>query len=193
MNSTCRLPYRTLCALTASSSTPHLYEEPGYARCELDSHADTCVAGVNFVILDTTCKSVDVHSYSNELDVLTNIPIATVGTVWTQPVTGELYLLVINQCIFFGDRLKHSLICPNQLRSHGVVVNDVPVQFDKSSQHAIIHEKVTIPLEMAGVVSYFETRLPRSDEIDALPQVVLTSPSDWAVYSSTIHESEPSG
>jgi hypothetical protein len=103
-----------------------------------------------------TCKSVDVHSYSNELDVLTNIPIATAGTVSTQPV--------------FRDRLKHSLICPNQLKSHGVVVNDVPVQFDKSIRHAIVHEEVTISLEMAGVVSYFESRLPRSDEIESLAQ-----------------------
>jgi hypothetical protein len=92
-----------------------------------------------------------VHSYSNELDVSTNIHIATVGTVITQPVTGELYLLVINQCIFFVDQFKHSLICPNQLRSHGVVVNDVPVQFDKSSRNAIVHEEVT-PLHLGSNV-----------------------------------------
>jgi hypothetical protein len=42
-----------------------------------------------------------------------DIPIATAGTVWTQPGTGEMYLLVIHQCIFFGQGLKHSLICPN--------------------------------------------------------------------------------
>jgi hypothetical protein len=61
------------------------------------------------------------------------------------------------------------------LRSHGVVVDDVPIQFDKNSKHAIIHNGVTIPLDMAGVVSYFESRLPRPEELDSLLQIVLTS------------------
>jgi hypothetical protein len=112
-----------------------------------------------------------VHSYSNKFDVLTNTPIATVDTVSTQTGMGELYLLIINQFIFFRDCLKHSLICPNQLRSHGVVVNDMPVQFNKSIKHAIVHEEVTIPLEMAGVVSPFELRLPRADGIESLQQI----------------------
>jgi hypothetical protein len=76
--------------------------------------------------------------------------------------------------------------------SHGVVVDDVPIQFDKNSKHAIIHDGVTIPLDMAGVVSYLESRPPRPEEIDSLQQIVLTSPADWAAFSSTIPGSEPS-
>jgi hypothetical protein len=118
--------------------------------------------------MEMTSKMVDVYGYSNELDIVHEIPIATVGTVWTKPVTGESYLLVLNQCIFFGDHLKHSLICPNLLRAHGIIVDDIPSQFDTKSQHAIIHEALTIPLDLAGVVSYFETRVPREDDVDTL-------------------------
>jgi hypothetical protein len=148
------------------------------------------VAGSNFLLMEMTSKTVDVYGYSNELDIMHDIPIATVGTVWTKPVTGESYLLVFNQCIFFGDRLKHSLICPNQLRAHGIIVDDIPTQFDTKSQHAIIHEALTIPLDLAGVVSYFETRIPREDEVDTLPHVQFTSTTDWEDYSSTVPGSE---
>jgi hypothetical protein len=51
-----------------------------------------------------------------------DIPIATVDTVWTNPTTVENLMLVLNQCVSFGKRVKHSLICPNQLRAHGEVV-----------------------------------------------------------------------
>jgi hypothetical protein len=85
-----------------------------------------------------------------------DIPIATVCTVRTNPTTGEYLMLVLNQCVYFGTLLKHSLICPNQLRAHGVVVHDIPTQFDPTSQHAIIRNDLTIPLDMSGVVSYIK-------------------------------------
>jgi hypothetical protein len=99
-------------------------------------------------------------------------------------------MLVINQCVYFGTRLKHSLIFPNQLRAHGVVVDDVPTQFDQKNQHEIIHHDLTIPLEMSGVVSYFETRVPKPWEIDSLKQIILTSDTDWESLSETVPSSE---
>jgi hypothetical protein len=65
--------------------------------------------------------------------------------------------------------MQHLLLCPNQLRANNVIVNDIPRQFDKDSTHSIIIDDVTIPLDMLGVVSYFETCAPRQDEIDNLP------------------------
>jgi hypothetical protein len=142
--------------------------------------------------MEMTSKTVDVYGYSNELDIMHDIPIATVGTVWTKSVTGESCLLAFNQCIFFGDRLKHSLIYPNQLRAHGIIVQDIPSQFDTKSQHAIIHEALTIPLDLVGVVLYFKTRIPSEDEVDTLqvPHLQFMSTLDWEDFSSTIPGSE---
>jgi hypothetical protein len=36
------------------------------ARCELDSHANTCVAGPNFIIDEYTGEQCDVTPYSND-------------------------------------------------------------------------------------------------------------------------------
>jgi hypothetical protein len=119
-----------------------------------------------------------VFGYSKELHLMDNMPIATVCTVWTNPTTGKNVILVLNQCVYLRTQLKHSLICPNQLCAHGVVVDDIPTQFDAKSQHAIIHHKLTIPLDMSVVVSNFETQAPKPWEINSLKQSVLTLDTD---------------
>jgi hypothetical protein len=70
------------------------------------------------------------------------------------------------------------------------VVDNVPTQFDLKSQHAIIHHDLTTPLEMSGVVSYFETRTPKPWEIYSLKTIVLTSDTDWESFSESLPSSE---
>jgi len=114
------------------------------------------------------------------------IPVATAATVWTCPETGERYLLLIHEALFFGERMKHSLICPNQLRAHGATVEDGPRQFDKKSRHAIQlpnDPPTTIPLELRGIISFFETTKPTSSQLEDLPRLELTSPLPWDPYS----------
>jgi hypothetical protein len=101
--------------------------------CELDSHADTCVAGSNFVALYEPSRFVNVHGYSPELAPIKDIPITTVGTTWVNPANGQAHLLIIHEYIYFGTRLNHSLLCPNQMRHNGIVVHDTPTQFDPQS------------------------------------------------------------
>jgi hypothetical protein len=111
--------------------------------------------------------------------------------VWIDPRNGPPYLLVFLECLFLGNRIPYSLICPNQLRSNGVKVHDVPRQFDHDSPHAIVADGTVIPLELEGSISYFETRLPRSNEIDELPRLTLTAPGDWFDTSANFPAYEP--
>jgi hypothetical protein len=106
-------------------------------RTELDSHADTCVAGANTVPLWYADCQVCVSPFIGEYQPLTNVPIASVATAWDHPETGESYLLIINEALYFGDRMNHSLLCPNQLRDFGIRVHDVPTQYDPNSSHSI--------------------------------------------------------
>jgi hypothetical protein len=157
---------------------------------DLDSHADTCCAGDNTRVVSFTGERVNVAPFSEAYDALKDIPIATVATVWECPKTMEVFLLIINEALYFGKKLKVSLLCPNQLRNHGIQVNDTPKQFDKSSTHSIRTEKgQEIPLEMDGVISYLQTRKPTIEEIHGfnkgigLRSIVLTSDQDWEPYS----------
>ncbi len=42
-------------------------------------------------------------------------------------------MLVLYKALYFGGRLHGSLLCPNQLRAAGNIVQDVPMQFDATS------------------------------------------------------------
>ena len=49
-------------------------------RCELDSHADTCVAGSNTLRVSDEGREVTVHGYSDELAMMIT-PVMTVATL----------------------------------------------------------------------------------------------------------------
>ena len=109
----------------------------------------------------TTGRVVDVYGFSSGMKPLKSVPISTVGTVYVGH-DGARYLLVIHQALFLGDKHPGSRVNPNQLRHHGLAVHDCPRQFDEASRHAIYVQEsnVTIPLELDGVISYFESLKP---------------------------------
>ena len=55
-------------------------------RTELDSHADTIVAGKNYTVMHYTEISCDVAPFSDTYDPMTNIPIITAATGFTSTV-----------------------------------------------------------------------------------------------------------
>jgi hypothetical protein len=112
-------------------------------RSELDSHADTCCGGTNTVVIELTGVNVNVKPFSDEYEAMKDIPVATLGTAY-DTADGETYILVLHEALYFGDALQQSLWCPNQLRSNGIVVEDVPQQFDKTSSHSIYLPKQNI-------------------------------------------------
>jgi len=125
------------------------------------------VGGANCVLLETTGETATVHSFSDERKPFSDVPIGTIATSWVVPETGEVIVLVMHEALYFGDRLDHTLICPNQLRSYGIDVYDTPRQFDQTSVHAIVipEEKLIIPLDLNGVVSYFATHKPSDNDL----------------------------
>ena len=162
--------------------------DPGAALNEshLDSHADTCAGGANFTLLDPQQIDgyVDAAPFSDEYQSLTNIPVATCGTAWTCPQSGAVYILVLGQMLFFGEKLSHSLLCPNQMRAYGIQVQDTPTQFDSKSNHNIIvptddDADVIIPLEMKGIVSIFESHNPTKEELESCDYLMMTSEKRW--------------
>ena len=95
-----------------------------HGRCEVDNHADTCVAGSNCTILQYTGKVCDVSPYRDDYESIKNVPIVNAATAWQSTLTGQFYILVINECIWMGDNMDHTLINPNQLRHFGTKVQD---------------------------------------------------------------------
>jgi hypothetical protein len=67
------------------------------------------------------------------------------------------------------------------MRAFGIWVDDTPKQFDEWSQHAIIvpMEDLTIPFDMRGVISYFDSHKPTKYELENCRRVVLTLDKSW--------------
>jgi Reverse transcriptase (RNA-dependent DNA polymerase) len=159
-------------------------------RSELDSHADTCVGGSNCVLIETNGEVATVFSFSKESTPFDKIAIGTIATSWTNEIDGETIVLLFPESLYFGDRLPHSLLCPNQMRAYGTRVEDVPRQYDISSGHSIQVQDIVIPLDMDGVISYFESRKPTDFELDNCRRVTLTSDTKWNPSDPTFADQE---
>ena len=99
-------------------------------KCEIDNHADTTCLGVNFVPLFYTQQECTVAPFSQTYQPIERVPIVTGATAYDDAQTGQVFLLIFHQSLFFGDQLDHSLINPNQCRSYGIKVTDNPWDLD---------------------------------------------------------------
>ena len=61
----------------------------GYGQMEMDTHADTCVLGIDFVILEYSGRVCDVYSYSPDYEAIKDIPIVRGATAVQDQDTGE--------------------------------------------------------------------------------------------------------
>ncbi len=96
----------------------------GETTLELDSHADTCVLGRNALILLDYDRPVIVKGYDPSLGSKTYATISG-ALAYDDPVTSEVYHLVINQAIHIPHS-DHHLLCPMQCRVNDVIVDDTP-------------------------------------------------------------------
>ena len=157
-------------------SLPCTRQQPVHGRVELDSDADTTVLGSNCMVLAYIGKECEVSPYTDEYDAIRNVPIVTGATVWTSSQDGAAILLVFNEALWMGDRLHHTLINPNQLRSYGVDAQDNP--FAKEDL-AITKADYIIPLDTQGTTIFCDTQSPTEVELQQLPRVMLSSAIDW--------------
>jgi len=90
-----------------------------YGNIELDSHADSIVAGSNCCVLQITGRECDVTPFRDDYDSIKNVQIVQAATAWQSPNSGQVYILIFNEALWMGDSMKHSLINPNHLRFLG--------------------------------------------------------------------------
>ena len=149
-----------------------------YGRMELDSHADTIVLGSNAIVMQYTTRECDVSPYDDSYEPIRNVPIVSGATAVTSTHTGLTYILVFHEAIWMGDRLDHSLLNPNQLRAHGIEVQDNP--FHIEAMHiASDSDEFVYPMHADGTTIYFDSRTPTSHELETCPHIVLSSPNEW--------------
>ena len=148
---------------------------------EADSNADTCCLGRNFIVISYTNRTADVYPYDESYTPITNVPIVSGATTYRHP-NGNSYILVVNEALYYGKKLSHSLLNPNQLRHFGIGFWDNP--YDVSRALSIeIEDGPTIPLHYEGTKLIFESHVPTDHELNTLPHFHLTSTQPWEPHS----------
>ena len=142
----------------------------------MDTNADTCCLGKNFIIMSYTPRSADVYAYDPALPP-TNVPIVSGATAYDCPQTGNTFILIFNEGLYYGDRLDHSLINPNQVRKFGIPLWDNP--FDEMRNVGIEIKQTFVTLRAKGTKLLFDSRAPTDRELATCPHINMTSKVPW--------------
>jgi hypothetical protein len=124
----------------------------GETTLELDSHADTCVFGRDALILLDYNRPVIVEEYDPSLGTKTYATVSG-ALAYDDPLTGEVYHIVINQAIYI-PHLDHHLLCPMQCRVNDVTINETPkflVHDPTDHTHALIVKDLHNPAQTVDV------------------------------------------
>lgn len=123
-----------------------------------------------------TGQTCDVSGFHQSFESLRDIPIAQVATAVTLE-SGETVILVINEALYFGNEMNHSLINPNQIRSNRIDVSDNP--YDRDKDFGITHDECFIPFVAEGSTVYFDSFVPSDVQLETLRHIELTSSDEW--------------
>ena len=127
-------------------------------------------------------KQCTVYPFNDTLASMKNIETVNAAFAFDGD-EGRVFILNVNQALNFSDTMEHSLLCPNQARINGVVVDDIPPHLDyhQRTTHSIwIPERdISLPLDLHGPISYLRVRYPNEEDLDFGEYVDLTSPDDW--------------
>jgi hypothetical protein len=142
-------------------------------------------------------KTVEVTGFDPTIGSM-SLRIINAAIAFDSPENGETIILIVNQAIY-NPNVQHNLLCPLQLRTNGITVNERPKLFtvDPTDQdHVIIvrsanEDELRIPLQLRGTTSCFPTRRPTAHEFDECRHVELTyDDPEWDPSTKTFQEQE---
>ena len=119
-------------------------------------------------------------AYIKDIAPIFGVPIVSGATVWDDPVTGQTYILVINEGLYYGNKMYHSLINPNQIRAYGIPLWDNAYDLSRNGELSIeLDEAVKVQMKTQGTKIIFESRAPTKQELKGCTKIYLTSKKEW--------------
>ena len=170
-------------------------------RLGCDSHADTCCvnshAYVESVVEGVT---VDAIPFDESLGKVSNLPIVHAILAIDNMLDGQTHLIRICNAIYVPS-MQHCLLCPNQAREYGTIIDDVPPSLDHTGTSTFsmhIGDGTILPFSRHGPTAYLHVRRPTNDEISCLPITDITEEEMWVPYNedarninSIAHSAQP--
>ena len=134
-----------------------------------DSHADILCAGKHARVIEVIeGEECTVHPFNDSMTPLKNVKTVNIAYTTDRP-DGRTYILRVNHSLDFTASMGHSILCSNQARSNGIIVDDVSKLLDikgTSSQSVVFSDQIiNIGINVYGPVPYFPIRHPSEDEM----------------------------
>ena len=157
----------------------------------IDSHADTtCVNKHAYIESIVEGFTVDAIPFDKSIGKLTDLPIVNAIYAYDHPTEMTTHLLRFNHAIYVKN-MDNALLCPNQAREYGTIVDDVPKRLDHNglSTFSIITSNLFCPLLCNGPNAYLPLRRPTNQELDDLydATIDITDESGWDPYNDSKH------
>ena len=141
------------------------------AKNKLNTRADTICAGANWRLLSASHQCYDVYGFHDNFKGIEDVPIERVATV-IRDEHGRLRILIVNQSIYFGGSLYHSIFNTNQIRHFGIPVSGNT--YDSGQDFVINHDDHFIPFKSEGSTVYLNYFVPTDAEINTCPHMIIT-------------------
>ncbi len=165
------------------------------SRTELDSHANMVVVGNNCLVIEWSGRTANVNPFTPDYEALPEVPIVDAAVMYECPISGKEHILLVRNALHV-PAMEQNLIPPFVMREAGIVVNDTPkihMNDPTVEDHSIYFEETNfrIPMALWGTFSYFPTRAPTNDELDACDDVYLLTPNGiWNPHSDSYSKNE---
>ena len=165
-------------------------------------HADRTVLGRNCLLIQDFNKTVSLTGWNASAGATECWTVSGV-VAYNHPITGQAYMLVFHQAIYYLESIENHLLCPMQCRVSRVEIYNTPNprsswQILQNVHVLLVKDPVApdntlvIPLQLEGVTSVFLIRVPSWQEYDISEFVIeMTSESpDWDPQNPDLAKSE---
>ena len=154
-------------------------------RLGVDSHADTsCVNKHAYIETVVEGITVDAIPFDSQLGKMSNLPIVHAIYAYDDTFTSRTTLIRINNAIFIRD-MENALLCPNQAREFGTIVDDIPPHLDHTGRGTFsitAGDNDEFHLKQNGPTAYIPVRRPTEEELAHCHIVDITEENDWEPY-----------
>ena len=140
-----------------------------HGAIELDSHADSPVAGSCSTIFHRTGNRINVSGFTDELGTPMKVEIVHAMVIYECQYTGRLFRMVMYNALDIPS-IQSCLLHPIMMRLAGITVDECPKFLSTNpsiENHSIYFkdEKLRIPLSLDGVISCIPCRKPTTGEL----------------------------
>ena len=156
-------------------------------RFGIDSHADTCCVNKHAYI-ETIVEgiTVDAIPFDSQLGKMSDLPIVHAIFAYDDENNSRTTLIRVNNAIYIKD-MENSLLCPNQARAYGTIVDDTPPHFDHTGvgTFSVTADNQEFHLKSYGPTAYLPVRRPTDDELEHCDIVDITEENNWEPYKGS--------